>query len=78
MKKFKKINLCITAGAMAFLLCVLAVMPVFSMGFMAVPGALCYGTAPFSEHSVIELEYLHVNVDIPNTPNNLYENEQSS
>ncbi|MBQ1233828.1 MAG: hypothetical protein II330_08480 [Clostridia bacterium] len=76
MKKFKKINLCITAGAMAFLLCVLAVMPVFSMGFMAVPGALCYGTAPFSEHSVIELEYLHVNVDIPNTPNNLYENEQ--
>ena len=30
MKKFKKINLCITAGAMAFLLCVLAVMPVFA------------------------------------------------
>ncbi len=28
MKQFKKINLCITAGAMAFLLCVLAVMPV--------------------------------------------------
>ena len=29
MKKCKKINLCITAGAMAILLCVLAVMPVY-------------------------------------------------
>ncbi len=39
MKKFKKVNLCITAGAMAFLLCVLAVMPVsaFTM-YEGVPG----------------------------------------
>ena len=76
MKKFKKTNLSITAGATAILLCVLAIMPVFSMGFSAVPGALCYGTAPFGEHSVLQVESLYVSVEIPEAPDQLYENQQ--
>ena len=59
MKKFKKINLCITAGAMAFLLCVLAVMPVFGMTpiepYGAVPHFSLYpagGSSPLAVKSL--------------------------
>lgn len=59
MKKFKKINLCITAGAMAFLLCVLAVMPVYGMTpiepYGAVPHFSLYpagGSSPLAVKSL--------------------------
>lgn len=77
MKRTRKTMTGITAGAAAILLlCVFAAVPVFSMGFMAVPGALCYGTAPFSENSVIEVESLNIYVDILQATDSLYENEQ--
>ena len=65
-----------TAGAMAFLLCVLAVMPAFGFGVMAVPGALAYGTAPQNENSVIAVESLDVTVDVRSLDDVFYKNEQ--
>ncbi|MBQ7380087.1 MAG: hypothetical protein IJW70_10480 [Clostridia bacterium] len=77
MKRIYKIMIkYVTAGAAAILLCVLAVMPAFSMGFHAVAGALSYGTAPLNAHSMLQVESLQVSVDIPTAPDDLYGNEQ--
>ncbi len=76
MKQHQKIIGYMTAGTMAILLCVIAVIPVFSMGFSAVSGALAYGAAPLRAGSQIEVEFLRVDVDVPKAPENLYENEQ--
>ena len=69
MKKFKKINLCITAGAMAFLLCVLAVMPVFGMTpidpYGAVPHFALY---PAGGNSPLAIKSLDVTWQIDSLP----------
>ena len=76
MKRFQKMIKSMTAGALVVFLCVLAVMPAFSMGFHAIPGASASGAAPFGEQSVLQVESLKVCIDIPEVPEGLYENEQ--
>ena len=69
MKKFKKINLCITAGAMAFLLCVLAVMPVYGMTpiepYGAVPHFALYPAGGQSPLAVKSLDITWQIEDLP-------------
>ena len=74
MKKFKKINLCITAGAMAFLLCVLAVMPVFAFT-PAEPyrGSVAGGLYVMDGVTELAIESTEIYMDIRDLPADMYE-----
>lgn len=69
MKKFKKINLCITAGAMAFLLCVLAVMPVFAF-HPAEPyrGSVAGGLYVMNGKTELAIESTEIYMDVRDLP----------
>lgn len=69
MKKFKKINLCITAGAMAFLLCVLAVMPVFAFT-PAEPdyGSVAGGLYVMNGKTELAIESTEIYMDVRDLP----------
>ena len=69
MKKLKEANLCITAGAMAILLCVLAVMPVYGMTPIVPYGAVPhFALYPAGGQSPLAVKSLDVTWQIEDLP----------
>lgn len=73
MKKFKKINLCITAGAMAFLLCVLAILPASANSAPSYwEGVSASGVLTTDGECPLVVEHETLTFDIETFPSNHY------